>query len=214
VKVTVLEADREVGGLASAFDIGGAMLDRFYHIWYTNDQDALGIVRELGLQDEIVTNPTNAAVYYANNFFKLASPMDLFRFRPLSVCDRARLGLLMMRARSLDKWESLEHRTAEEWLRQLGGDEVYRVVWQPLLRGKFGEYAEQISAVWFWNKLKLRSSSRGKQGEEKFLYLRGGFAVLAEALAARIRELGGGVELNATVSGIVPDGDVWRITTS
>src|SRR5581483_3355659 len=61
---------------------------------------------------------------------------------------------------------------------------------------------------------KLRSSSRGKQGEEKFLYLRGGFAVLAEALAARIRELGGGVELNATVSGIVPDGDVWRITTS
>jgi protoporphyrinogen oxidase len=44
---------------------------------------------------------------------------------------------------------------------------VYRVVWEPLLKGKFGDdVAPRISAVWFWNKLKLRGGSRGKGGAE------------------------------------------------
>ena len=38
---------------------------------------------------------------------------------------------------------------------------MYRVVWQPLLEGKFGPFASHVSAVWFWNKLKLRGGSRG-----------------------------------------------------
>ena len=50
----------------------------------------------------------------------------------------------------------LESKTAEEWLIRLGGERVYRVVWQPLLEGKFGPFAADVSAVWFWNKLKLR----------------------------------------------------------
>ena len=69
------------------------------------------------------------------------------------------------------------------------------MVWEPLLKGKFGPYAEQVSAVWFWNKLKLRGGSRGKGGEEQLAYLEGGFVVLAETLAEKIHELGGKVEL-------------------
>ena len=37
----------------------------------------------------------------------------------------------------------------------MGGERVYRVVWEPLLQGKFGDLAEEVAAVWFWNKLKL-----------------------------------------------------------
>jgi hypothetical protein len=44
------------------------------------------------------------------------------------------------------------------------GEKVYRSVWEPLLRGKFGPYAEEVSAMWFWNKLKLRGGSRGRAG--------------------------------------------------
>ena len=60
----------------------------------------------------------------------------------------------------------------------MGGLRVYEVVWEPLLRGKFGDYAEDVAAVWFWNKLKLRGGSRGRAGREELAYYRGGLPYL------------------------------------
>ncbi|MDM0073157.1 NAD(P)/FAD-dependent oxidoreductase [Variovorax sp. J2P1-59] len=211
--VTILEAEPEVGGLAAAFEVGGENLDRFYHHWFTNDLEVMGLINELGLNERVEVNPTNTGVYYANNFFKLSTPWDLLNFKPLSFVDRIRLGLLALRARQVKDWKALENKTAQDWLRELGGENVYRVVWQPLLKGKFGPYAEQVSAVWFWNKLKLRGGSRGKGGEERLAYFKGGFVALAEALANRVRELGGRIELNTPVSKIEPLGERWVATT-
>ena len=202
ISVTVLESDSEIGGLAAAFTVGGQKLDRFYHHWFTNDLAVMNLIDELGLQKSVQINPTNTGVYYANHFFKLSTPLDLLKFTPLNFVDRIRLGLLALRARRVKNWQELENKTAHEWLRELGGEAVYRVVWQPLLRGKFGPYAETVSAVWFWNKLKLRGGSRGKGGEERLAYFEGGFVALAEALAKRITELGGTITLNAPVNQI------------
>ena len=211
--VTVLEAEGEIAGLAAAFDVGGAKLDRFYHHWFTNDKEVMNLIDELGLHDLVEINPTNTGVYYANNFFKLSTPWDLLNFTPLGFWDRIRLGLLALRARRVKDWTALEDKTAHEWLCELGGENVYRIVWEPLLKGKFGPYAEQVSAVWFWNKLKLRGGSRGKGGEERLAYFKGGFVGLAEALADRIKQLGGRIELNAAVSKVESVNGVWQATT-
>lgn len=213
VQVTVLEAEGDIGGLAAAFEVGGEKLERFYHHWFTSDRDVMDLIEELGLSERVTINATNTGVYYANNFFKLSTPWDLLNFKPLRLHDRVQLGLLALRARGVKDWKALEAKTAHEWLRALGGENVYRVVWEPLLKGKFGPYAEQISAVWFWNKLKLRGGSRGKGGEERLAYFRGGFVALAEALANRIRALGGRIELNAPVSRIEPVDGRWAATT-
>lgn len=214
ISVTVLEAEDEIGGLAGAFNVNGAKLDCFYHHWFTNDMEVMRLIDELGLNDRVKINPTNTGIYYANNFFKLSTPWDLLNFAPLVFKDRIRLGLLVLRVRRVKGWMALENKTTHEWLRRFGGENVYRVVWEPLLRGKFGPYAEQISAVWFWNKLKLRGGSRGKCGEERLAYFNGGFVGLAEALAQRIRDLGGRVETNAFVSKIEPSDGVWQTTSS
>lgn len=94
IGVTVLEAESELGGLASAFEVGGEKLDRFYHHWFTNDQHIMELIKELGQGDRISINPTNTGMYYANNFFKLSTPWDLLSFTPLSFFDRVRLGKL------------------------------------------------------------------------------------------------------------------------
>ena len=214
ISVTVLEAEAEIAGLAAAFDVGGEKLDRFYHHWFTNDKEVMQLIDELGLNDRVEINPTNTGVYYANNFFKLSTPWDLLNFTPLSFIDRIRLGLLALRARRVKDWMVLEDKTAHEWLIELGGENVYRVVWEPLLKGKFGPYAEEVSAVWFWNKLKLRGGSRGKGGEERLAYFKGGFVGLADALAQRILDLGGRIETNAPVSAIEPIDGVWQTTSS
>jgi protoporphyrinogen oxidase len=203
VAVTVLESDREVGGLAGSFNVGGTKLEKFYHHWFTNDRAVNDLVRELGVEDRIVYRPTRTGMYYANRFYRLSTPTDVLRFDALSPAGRLRLGLLALRARRVKDWRALEHRTAAEWLLELGGEEVYRVVWQPLLEGKFGPYGPQISAVWIWNKLKLRGGSRDRRGAEMLAYYRGGFAALAERLADGVRQAGGTIRLGTAATGLV-----------
>lgn len=200
VSVTVLEADDEVGGLAGSFPVGGTRLEKFYHHWFTSDTHVTEMVRELGTESRVLYRPSRTGMYFAKQRFRLSTPLDVLRFTPLRPLDRLRLGLLALRARRVRDWRALEHLTAEEWLVRLGGREVYRVVWQPLLQGKFGVDAADISAVWFWNKLKLRGGSRDRSGAETLAYYRGGFAALAEELRSRIEAAGGAVRLSSPVA--------------
>jgi len=213
-RVTVCEAEDDVGGLAGSFEVGGTRLEKFYHHWFTSDTHVVDLVRELGQEDRVLHRPTRTGMYFAHQFFRLSTPMDVLRFTPLSPVARLRLGLLALRARRVHHWEELEDLTAEQWLIQLGGREVYDVVWRPLLEGKFGSYAPEISAVWFWNKLKLRGGSRGKGGEEVLAYYKGGFAALAAQLAQAIGEGGGLISLETPVTGLlVSNGRVTGVRT-
>ena len=214
VAVTILESEPQIGGLAAAFDVGDEILDRFYHHWFTNDLYVMELIDELGLNKSVEINPTNTGVYYANRVFRLSTPWDLLRFTPLPLLDRIRLGVLTLRVRHVENWMKLEGKSAVEWLTELGGEKVYRVMWEPLLKGKFGEVAGDVSAVWFWNKLKLRGGSRGKKGEERLVYFKGSFSALAEALASRVRELGGRIETVAQVHSIKPVGTSWQSETA
>jgi len=212
--VTVLESEPEVGGLAGSFEVNGERLEKFYHHWFTNDRHVGDLVNELGERDRIVYRPTRTGMYFANRIFRLSSPADVLRFAALPPVDRVRLGLLALRARAVKDWRALESETAEEWLIRLGGERVYEVVWQPLLEGKFGPYASQISAVWFWNKLKLRGGSRGSNGAEMLAYYRGGFAALADRIAAEVVALGGDIRLSTNARGlVVADGHVHGVDT-
>jgi protoporphyrinogen oxidase len=213
IQVTVLEAESEIGGLAAAFDVHGEKLERFYHHWFTNDIEVIQLIEELGLSNRIKVNKTNTGVYFSNHYYRLSKPWDLLKFTPLSVFSRIRLGALTLRARRVKNWKKLENKTAHEWLKELGGDDVYRVIWQPLLKGKFGPYAESVSAVWFWNKLKLRGGSRGKSGEERLAYFKGGFEGLTEAIAKKIRDFGGHIELNSAVNIIEKIDGYWNLNT-
>mgnify|MGYP000648559448 CR=1 FL=1 len=63
----------------------------------------------------------------------------------------------------------------------MAGKRGYEAVWGPLLRTKFGEYADEVAAVWIWNKLKLRGSARGRKQEERLGYVQGGFGQVLDA---------------------------------
>ena len=49
------------------------------------------------------------------------------------------------------------------------GDDAYRVIWEPLLRGKFGDSYNQIGMAWLWSKFRLRVASRGKAWQKERL---------------------------------------------
>ena len=178
-RVVVLEKEPVVGGLASGFMVGDFTLERFYHHWFTNDVHVMELIDEIGCSDQVVFRPTRTGMYYANTIFRLSTPLDLLRFSALSFVDRIRLGLLALRARRIRDWKKIEHMTARDWLIQLAGRKVFKVVWEPLLTGKFGPYADKVGAVWFWKKLALRGGSRASDGREVLAYYKGVFSELA-----------------------------------
>ncbi len=213
-KVVVLEKEPMVGGLASGFTVGEFTLEKFYHHWFTNDVHVMDLIKEIGREEEVVFRPTRTGMYYANTIFRLSTPLDLLKFKALSFPNRIRLGLLALKARRIKDWKSIEHMTAREWLIKLAGPEVFRVVWEPLLVGKFGPYADKVGAVWFWKKLALRGGSRASDGREVLAYYKGGFSELAEALKRKLEAMGVEVRVNSPVTRLdVVDGRVTAVHT-
>jgi protoporphyrinogen oxidase len=214
-KVCVIEKDAQPGGLAGSFRVGGERLEKFYHHWFASDTHMIDMIRSLGREDQIVERPTRTGMYYAHRFFRLSGPTDVLCFTPLSFVNRLRLGYVALAARQVKDWKQLEGRTAKDWLIEHCGKEVYRVVWEPLLVGKFGTYADEVSAVWFWNKLKLRGGSRGNAGQEVLAYYKGGFAALVDEVVDQIRLLGGEVLLNCSAECVTAvDGRATGLCTS
>ncbi len=74
------------------------------------------------------------------------------------------------------------------------GPEAWRVVWGPLMEGKFAGRSEEISAAWLHNKLNLRRRIDGREaGGERLGYPRGGWQPLLDRLADEITRAGGTV---------------------
>lgn len=214
-RVVVIERDGELGGLAGGFKVGNEVLEKFYHHWFNNDVEIFKLIDELGERDNVLLRPTRTGMYYANQFFRLSTPMDLLRFKALPFVDRIRLGIAVLRARSVKDWKQLEGLSAKEWLIDLCGANAYKVVWDPLLVGKFGDVADDVSAVWFWKKLVLRGGSRSSSGDEVLAYYKGGFAALANRLGEAVVKLGGEIRLSTTAQRVITqDGRAVGVETS
>ena len=211
---TVFEQDEAVGGLAGSFKVNGVYLEKLYHHLFTSDTDAADLIHRLGWGDHLEWLPTSNS-YYVDRIYRLSTPMDLLRFSYIGLLDRFRLGLLYLMTRFVGDWQPLEAITSKEWLIKMAGKRVYDGVWEPLLRGKFGRHADEIAAVWIWNKLKLRGSSRGKTQEERLGYVRGGFGQVIDAWEQSLRQRGVSIKLNAPVEEIaIEDGTAMGVVAS
>jgi len=207
-KVRVIESDSTVGGLAGTFEFAdGVKLEKFYHHWFNNDVYVPELVKELGMEGDVITLPSRTGIYFNGLMWKLSTPMDLLRFTALSFIDRIRLGLLVLQVRRIKDWHTIEHLSIREWLESLCGKNVYRVVWEPLITSKFSIYAEAVNAVWMWKKLVLRGSTRNEKGGEELAYFKGGFGRLAEAMVSAIEREGGEVHLGEKVTGVHTEGN-------
>jgi protoporphyrinogen oxidase len=204
--VTIYEAEAEIGGLAGSFELSpGVWVEKFYHHWFTSDTAILSLIKELGIGDKIKFQRSNTGLFFANSIFRLSSPLDLLRFKPIPLIDRIRTGLMALYARKISNWKALENISASDWIKKVGGKKAFKIVWEPLLHGKFGPEAENVSAVWFWNKLKLRGSSRDDTGGESLAYLAGGFRSITEELRTTLKKMGISIELNTSIKEILTE---------
>lgn len=52
-RVTLFEASDELGGLGGTFPHEGRTMEPFYHVLINSDESLLGLLKELGIDDEV-----------------------------------------------------------------------------------------------------------------------------------------------------------------
>jgi len=210
----VFEQAPFLGGQASTFSVGGGQLERGYHHLFVSDTDIVDLIHEIGLGHRMAWLESKVGLYNSGKIWRFSTPLDLLRFTPLSMIQRLRVGFWTFVMQKTKDWRKFESVTARDWIIGHMGQEAYQVIWEPLLRGKFGEYYDQISMTWLWGKIYLRVASRGKTLQtERLGYPMGSFGEVFDTLAQRIEQQGGNVHMQASVEQItVEDGiatGVW-----
>ena len=212
--VTVLEKYGTWGGQAATLPLLGTRIEYFYHHLFGSDTHILGLMEELGIGDRLRWIESKVGFFYDGQIYDFVTPFDLLRFKPLNPVNRVKLGLMYLYLQQVDDWQKLEQITARDWILRTMGQEIYDKVWGPLLRGKFGELADQVSMTWLWGKIKVRGSSRqGATAKEKLAYPLGSFQIITQALVDRLEAGGADMRLNQEVIGLTtaPD-DAQRVT--
>ena len=204
----VFEQAPFLGGQASTFPVGGSQLERGYHHLFVSDTDIVDLIHEIGLGHRMAWLESKVGLYNSGKIWRFSTPLDLLRFTPLSMIQRLRVGFWTFVMQKTKGWRKFESVTARDWIISHMGQEAYQVIWEPLLRGKFGEYYEQISMTWLWGKIYLRVASRGNSlQKERLGYPMGSFGEVFDTLTQRIEQQGGNVHIQAGVEQItVEDG--------
>src|SRR3954451_25389593 len=198
-----------LGGQAATIDIGGGhLLERYYHHLFTSDRHIAALYEELGMPDELEWLPSSVAFFLEGRSGPFTSPLHLLRFGPLSLRSRLRMGIAVLRLqRGGDDVTPYEGRTARDWIVDAMGAEAYEKVWGPLLRGKFGDRADDISMAWLWGKLTMRRKLQGKEsGQELLGFPRRSWEPLFRELRRRIEAGGGRVLIDRPVKRLADAG--------
>jgi len=184
-RVTLIEREPQLGGLAAGFKVGPNHLEKFYHHIFRTDATIIAFIRELGLENRLIWGQPNTSTLSHGRIVSLGTIPDLLRLPLLGPLDRARFLLGMAVLKAIPNEKVFQGWTAARWMPRLMGRRGYAVMWEPILRGKFGARADDIAMSWLWSRIHERSLGLG--------YLRGGFQQLYDAFGERLRALGGTV---------------------
>ncbi len=229
--VTIFEAGQNPGGLAAGFKAPGWdwSLEKFYHHWFASDTDLLRLADEIGVRHRVIYNRPTTVVYYEGRFYPLDGALSTvlrggqwvdrlplsgsiargllaLRYPGFNLIDVMRYGLAGAYLVLTSNWRRLEEVTAHDWLSRWMGRRVYGLLFQPLLYGKFAEYAEQVNMAWMWARIKARTPMLGT-------YI-GGFQAFFDDLAAHLQQRGARLVYGARVESIEAENSAgeYRLT--
>jgi protoporphyrinogen oxidase len=202
-----------LGGQVATLEIGeGLRLERYYHHLFTSDRHIADLYEELGMGEEIDWLPSSVAMFAQGRSYPFTTPLDLLRFKPLSLRSRIRMGVATLLLQRRTDVEPFERETARSWIQRSMGDEAWEKVWGPLLRGKFGDRADDISMAWLWRKLTVRRQMKGKEArQEKLGYPRGGWEPLLQRLRSEIEARGSRVLIDRPATRIARERDGFLV---
>ncbi len=228
VTVTVLEADSTyVGGISRTarykgfhFDIGG-------HRFFSKSKEVEDFWTEI-LPDDMLQRPRSSRIFYRGKFFAypLQAREALFK---LGVLEATLCVLSYMKARI---FPVRNPRSFEDWVSNQFGKRLFNIFFKTYTEKVWGMSCKEISADWAAQRIKglslmsailnavlprKKPKSRDqviKSLIDSFRYPRKGPGMMWEACAARVRNMGGTIEMGQRVVGCAYDAAarVWTVT--
>ncbi|GAB3286014.1 NAD(P)/FAD-dependent oxidoreductase [Parasphingorhabdus pacifica] len=205
-EVTVLEASEELGGLAGSIEVGGTPLERFYHHSFRTDRAMIELVDELGLGDRLRFHRPTTGIYLDGRLHPFGTPAEMLTFPEFSLVDRFRFGASAAALKAVRNGQRFNSVRALDWMRRWAGERVTRKIWEPLLTGKFGPRAHEVSMAWLWARIHYRTFDLG--------YVHGGFEQVYRALLTAITDQGGKVEFGKPVGSVRQPGRRVEVCTN
>ncbi len=207
-KVTIFESAAKTGGLASSWEMDGVVWDRFYHVILMSDLNTRKILREIGLKDELRWVETKTGFYSNGKLYSMSNLIEFFKFPPINLIDKFRLGLTIFVASRIKNWKRLENIPVAKWLTRWSGKRVFEKIWLPLLKAKLGDNYHFTSAAFIWTTIqRMYAARRSGLKKEMFGYVTGGYDRIISKFTEHLIHLGVEFRFNAVVSAIKRNGN-------
>jgi protoporphyrinogen oxidase len=184
-QVVVFEANDRPGGLALGFKEPGWdwSVEAYYHHWFASDEHMLGIIEELGLSEKVLFPRPYTVMHHKGKWYPFDSITQALIFPGLGWgINKIRFGLVGLYLRITTNWQALEKTTVDAWMRKWAGRKVYETMWEPMMKGKFGDHYKNVNMAWMWARIHARTSKLGTY--------QGGFQAFADDFAAILEERG------------------------
>jgi len=210
-EVQLVEKMPYLGGCLSSYEVNGYWIERYYHHCFSGDNHLFALLRGLGLMDSLEWRTGTTGYYSGGTIYPLNTPGEILRYPELSLIDKAKLAYLTLTAKMADL-SALDDVPAERYIISHLGRNVYSSFFEPLLKSKFGERRNEVSAAWLISRIAIRSD-RGVSGE-RLGYLNGGFHRIIDALEKAIGEMGGTIRKQDPVTTLSRSGDIWEVNNT
>jgi protoporphyrinogen oxidase len=211
-RVVLVEAAPNVGGLARSIVVGGEPIEPYYHHIFPHDHETRDLIDRLGMHDRLEWRHAPMAVMHQGRALAFDSPLDVLRFPAISLPQRIRLGFgsaYQLVRRDRRRMDSTSVGVdGPRWF----GSAAYQMLWQPLLKAKFGPAADEIAMAWLVARIRQRAGGR-KAGGDKLGYLRGSLGTLAAAYAEDVATRGVEMRTGTRATRLERSGDRWIVGT-
>lgn len=203
-EVTIYEKSDYSGGMCDTIELCGTNIEKYYRHIFKSDKYVIELIKELSLEDKLIWPSTKMGYLSGNKMYEFGTPISLLKFKPLNFIDKMRFGFNILHIKMINDYKKIEKFTAEDWLKRRIGEKAYSTIWEPLLLSKFGEEKSNVSMAWLWGKIKLRSTSSTKEGEQ-LGYIKGSYQVLTDHFFNHLKSKGVNFKLNSTVKTITKE---------
>lgn len=152
INVTIVEKERELGGLARSYHIGDEHIPYTYHHILPSDKHLLELLSQLNL--EVKWKRVKIGFHKNGRNYPFNTPLDLLKFKPLSFLDRIRLGILVLKAKNTN--EDLLNVSVKDWVTKNAGKGVFDSFIDYMVSSYYGS-SKDVSAQYLVNRWKTES---------------------------------------------------------
>jgi len=167
--IYIIEGGKSLGGLAMPFKYKNSWIDKYYHFFYLHDDmHVKKFFNDCKINFNVSWKEINTDTYVNSKFYNLDNLFFIIKICKFSFF---KVIFALLKIKILKSHINLDNKQAHIWAKKEFGDYFYNLIWEPLLKSKFGIKWKNISALWLVTRIKTHLATKGFGGKSMFGYL-------------------------------------------